>query len=310
VIKDKILVTGANGMLGRAVVRQFKAAQIEVEELTRAKVDLVDIYKTQSYFRKISPSLIVHCAAAVGGIKSSLANGSRYFIENTRIDQSVLISAKEVKVPKLIYVASSCMYPANVEHALKEEEVLSGPLEPTNEDYAISKIAGSRLTMAISKEEKLDWKVYVPSNLFGPYDNFDLNHGHLLASIIAKSIEAKHINSPYLEMWGSGTPKREFTHVDDFARWILESSNFLEKVPPILNVGYGKDFTVQEFYEKVLTSLDCSAQIIPNLRMPNGNMRKLMDSSIANSLGWSPKIDIDEGIESTIKWFIENRSGI
>ena len=303
--KQKVLVTGANGMLGRAVSKQFRVSGAEVIELTREKIDLVDSKGTLEYLEKFLPDLIVHCAAAVGGIKASIQMGSKFFIDNTRIDNSVLFAARQLRIKNFIYIASSCMYPANREHPLKEDEILSGPLEPTNEDYAITKIVGSRLTQAIGYEENLNWRVFIPSNLYGQYDNFNLNRAHLLAAIIRKSVEARRSNSHTIEMWGDGTPLREFTHIDDFSNWIVSSSKFLNLLPPFLNVGFGIDYSVREFYEKVLTALNWDAEIVPNLDVPNGNMRKLMDSTLAREFGWNPKISIEDGIKKTILWYCQ-----
>lgn len=304
----RVLVTGANGMLGRAVSKQFKESGAEVTELTREKVDLVKSKDTLEYLEQSSPDLIVHCAASVGGIKTAIQMGSKFLLDNIRIDHSVLFGARQLRIKNLIYIASSCMYPANRDKPLKEDEILSGPLEPTNEEYAITKIVGSRLTQAIGKEDNLNWRVFVPSNLYGQYDNFDPDRAHLLAAIIRKSTEVRKSQTHRIEMWGDGTPLREFTHVDDLSNWIVASSKFLENLPPLLNVGFGIDYSVRELYEKVLASLDWDAEIIPNLKVPNGNMRKLMDSTLARNFGWTPKISIEEGIKKTILWYDQNNS--
>ena len=304
-----VLVTGARGMLGSAISRKFVLEGKDVIEMTREKVDLLDAESTLDFISRKKPNLVVHCAAVVGGIKASVSMGSKYFIDNTRIDQSVLFASRKSEIKNLIYIASSCMYPANVNHPLKEQEILTGALEPTNEEYAIAKIVGSRLTQAIAKEDSLNWRVLIPSNLYGPNDNFDLGRAHLLAAIIRKGIEARELGLRTVEMWGDGTPRREFTHVDDFARWVYKSSLFLDKTPPVLNIGYGKDYSVREFYEFVLSALQLDVEIVPNPQMPNGNMMKLMDSSEAISLGWNPEITIERGILSTIDWYLANRKG-
>jgi len=206
----------------------------------------------------------------------------------------------------LIYIGSSCMYPANVDHSLKEDELLTGPLEPTNENYALAKLFGSRMTSSIAIEDDANWRVFVASNLYGPNDHFNTEKSHLLAAIISKAVSAKENNLKSIEMWGDGTPKREFTHVNDFADWIFDSSLFLERLPFILNTGAGQDYSVMDYYKKVLTTLNLDITVTSNLKMPNGNYRKLMDSTLARNFGWDPKINIDEGIKSTIKWYLEN----
>lgn len=305
----RVLVTGAKGMLGSAISRKFTLEGLDVIELTREKVDLLDAESTFDFINRSKPNLIVHCAAVVGGIQASISMGSKYFIDNTRIDQSVLFASRKSEIENFIYIASSCMYPANISHPLKEQEILTGPLEPTNEEYAIAKIVGTRLTQAIAKLDSRNWRVLIPSNLYGPNDNFDPGRAHLLAAIIRKGIEARELGLRTVDMWGDGTPRREFTHVDDFAQWVYRSSRFLEKTPPLLNIGYGRDYSVREFYEFVFSALEWDAEIVSNPQMPNGNMMKLMDSSEAISLGWKPEITIEQGILSTIDWYLANRKG-
>lgn len=219
----------------------------------------------------------------------------------------MLFAARSQGIKNLIYIGSSCMYPANVDHSLKEDELLSGPLEPTNENYALAKLFGSRMTSSIAIEDDVNWRVFVASNLYGPNDHFNSEKSHLLAAIISKAVHAKENNLSTIEMWGDGSPRREFTHVEDFADWIFNSSMFLERLPYILNTGIGKDYAVTDFYRKVLEALNLDVSITNNNDMPSGNYRKLLDSSIARKFEWNPKINIDEGIKSTIKWYLENR---
>ena len=307
---NKLLVTGANGMLGRSVCSQFKINGIEVIGLTRDHADLTNYNETLKILSKYQPDLVIHCAASVGGIKASIEHGAKFFLDNIRIDQSVLFSARELKINKLIYIGSSCMYPANVQYAMGEDEIGMGKLEPTNESYAIAKITGTRITQSIASEDNLNWRIFIASNLYGPFDNFDPDRAHLLASIIRKCVTAKKLGQTEIEMWGDGTPMREFTYVEDFSRWIVDASSKLSNLPPILNIGTGVDYSVREYYEKVLANLDYKAKIITNSKVPNGNTKKLMDSSLAIKYGWGPKVSIDEGIRSTIEWYLSNRMAI
>lgn len=302
-----VLVTGSNGMLGKAICNKFISEGIEVIGVTREKVDLRNSQNTLKFFSKYEINLIVHCAAIVGGIQANIKGGTKYFLENILIDNSVLFAARSQGIKNLIYIGSSCMYPANVDHSLKEDELLTGPFEPTNENYALAKLFGSRMTSSIAIEDDANWRVFVASNLYGPNDHFNTEKSHLLAAIISKAVSAKENNLKSIEMWGDGTPKREFTYVNDFADWIFDSSLFLEKLPFILNTGIGQDYSVMDYYKKVLTTLNLDLTVTSNLKMPNGNYRKLMDSTLARNFGWDPKIDIDEGIKSTIKWYLENR---
>jgi len=303
----RVLVTGSAGMLGKAVCKSLESPDIEIIKLTREKVDLRNSEDTFRFFSRHKPDLVVHCAALVGGISANVDGGSKYFLENIELDRSVLYSSRELKINDLIYVGSSCMYPANIDHPLKESEILTGALEPTNVNYALAKIVGLNITRSIATEDGLNWRVFVASNLYGPHDHFNPNRSHLLAAIIQKAIEAKENNSKTIEMWGNGEPRREFTYVDDFANWIALSSKLLNQLPIVLNTGIGIDYSVKEYYEKVLVALGLDVEITANPNKPSGNMRKLMDSSLAKEYGWLAPTDIDTGIAKTIDWYLKNR---
>jgi GDP-L-fucose synthase len=303
----RVLVTGSAGMLGKAVCKSLESPDIEIIKLTREKVDLRNSEDVFRFFSRNKPDLVVHCAALVGGIAANVDGGSKYFLENIELDRSVLYSSRELKINDLIYVGSSCMYPANIDHPLKESEILTGALEPTNANYALAKILGLNITRSIATEDSLNWRVFVASNLYGPHDHFDSDKSHLLAAIIQKAIEAKESNAKRIEMWGNGKPRREFTYVDDFANWIALSSKFLSQLPIVLNTGIGIDYSVREYYEKVLVALNLEVEITANPNKPSGNMRKLMDSSLAKEYGWLASTDIDTGIAKTIDWYLKNR---
>ena len=302
-----VVVTGANGMLGKTVCEKFKMEGFDVLEITREKVDLMDANKTLEYFSKYKIDLIVHCAAVVGGIQANIDGGTKFFTDNVRIDSSVLFAGRALGVENFIYIGSSCMYPANIDHPLKENDILTGALEPTNKNYALAKIFGAHLTTSIAIENNLNWRVFIASNLYGPNDHFGTDKSHLLSAVIKKSIEAKEKRETKIDMWGDGSPKREFTFVTDFADWIFNSSKILNKLPNVLNTGIGEDYSVIEYYNKVLNTIGYSCEVVANKSKANGNMRKLMDSSIAMKFGWSPKVGIDEGIKKTIDWYLINK---
>ena len=306
----RVLVTGSNGMLGKAVCRRFQSKNYELIESNRDKVDLTNSVETINFLHDNKPDLVVHCAALVGGIHANLAGGTKYFLENISIDNSVLNASRTIGVKDLIYIGSSCMYPGNIDFPLREADILSGSLETTNQNYALAKIFGTYLTRSIAVQDELSWRVFIASNLYGPNDHFDSEKSHLLAAIIRKGVEIKVNQGKCIEMWGDGTPQREFTYVEDFANWILISSEFLNKLPHILNVGIGVDYSVYDYYKKVLMALGLNIKIISNTKMPNGSKRKLMDSSLAKSFGWSPTTDIEEGIEKTVEWYLKNRFAI
>lgn len=304
----KILVTGANGMLGREVCKCLTNLKYEVVPISRKNLDLRDYKSTYETISKSRPFAIVHCAAVVGGIQANIEGGAKFLTDNLAIDTSVLKSAKELSIKNLVYIGSSCMYPANFNHALKENELLAGKLEVTNQNYALAKIIGSRIVECIAQENNFNWRIFIASNLYGPGDNFDFNKGHLVAAIIMKSIKAKAENT-FLEMWGDGTPRREFTYVEDFANWICTNLEKLEVLPLYLNLGSGFDLSVREYYEIILKLISYNGNIVANPNKPNGNIRKLMDSSEAKKYGWNPKTSLEDGLMKTIKWYEANVKG-
>lgn len=303
---SRVLVTGANGMLGKSVVNALISSNQQVITLTRKDVDLTDSAATYSFIEKSAPDVIIHCAALVGGIQANISGGGKFLLQNIAIDNSLLTAAKELQVKNLIYIGSSCMYPANRETALTEDQILTGPLESTNENYALAKIVGSRIVEAVALDYKYNWRTFIASNLYGPNDHFGSDKSHLLSAIITKAIEAQEKKTS-IEMWGDGEPRREFTFVDDFSEWISKSIDNLSSLPQYLNLGVGVDYTVKEFYQFVLDAIDYKTEIIPNPEKPNGNMRKLMDSSQAREYGWDPKTSIESGIMTTINWYKSNK---
>jgi GDP-L-fucose synthase len=302
---QRVLVTGSNGMLGKSVTSELIKLKYNVIPLARKDVDLLDKSSTKRFILNNYPDVIVHCAALVGGIQANISGGGRYLLENLAIDDSVLSAARELEIKNLIYIGSSCMYPANFPEPLTENQILSGTLEKTNENYALAKIIGSRIVEAVSLDENYNWRTFIASNLYGPYDHFGSEKSHLLSAIITKAIAAKE-NKSSIEMWGDGTPRREFTYVEDFAEWIGNSITNLGQLPQNLNLGFGEDYSVKEFYQLVLKEINYECEITKNLSKPNGNMRKLMDSSKAREFGWDPKTSIKKGISQTVNWYLSN----
>jgi len=241
----------------------------------------------------------------VGGIQANIDGGGRFLTENLEIDHSVIFSSKNLGIENFIYVGSSCMYPANRMEPLQISDLLTGPLESTNESYALAKLSGAKTVEAFDSMQNLNWKTFIASNLYGPGDHFEPARSHLLAAIILKVQIAKDLGSKQVEMWGDGKVRREFTYVIDFAKWIASSVSNLSKFPSLMNVGCGTDYTVQEFYKIVMRELNFQGELVADLSKPNGNARKLMDSSVATSLGWDPSTTINVGVRETSKWLLE-----
>ena len=302
----KVFLTGGRGMLGQHVRTQLKKFGHEVLSPTSNELNLLDAVATSEFIKKSRPDAIIHSAAVVGGIQANIDGGGRFLTENLAIDHSVIFGAKQSGVKNFIYIGSSCMYPANRQEPLQINDLLSGPLEPTNASYALAKITGAKAVEAFDCADGLNWKTFIASNLYGPGDHFEPSKSHLLAAIISKVNKANQERAEKIVMWGDGKVKREFTYVVDFAEWIASSISNLTSFPSLLNVGCGVDFTVQEFYEIAMKELQYEGKLEADLSKPSGNLRKLMDSSVAKSLGWSPSTSINEGISKTHKWLLES----
>lgn len=292
-------------MLGGHIKRELECEGHFVFAPTSSELDLRDSEATRDYLNKVAPDAVIHSAAVVGGIQANIEGGGRFLTENLEIDHSVIFNAKELEVENFIYIGSSCMYPANRQEPLQLQDLLSGPLEQTNASYALAKISGAKAVEAFDFSSGLNWKTFIASNLYGPGDHFEPRRSHLLAAIIAKVEEAKRMNYSEIVMWGDGEVKREFTYVEDFARWVAVSVTSLEKFPSMLNVGYGVDYSVRQFYEISMEVLGYQGKLTADTSKPNGNLRKLMDSTMARGLGWAPSTNIQDGILKTYKWYLE-----
>ena len=301
----KVFLSGGRGMLGGHIKRELEIEGHFVNAPTSSELDLRNSEATRDYLNKVAPDAVIHAAAVVGGIQANIDGGGRFLTENLEIDHSVIFNAKELEVENFIYIGSSCMYPANRQEPLQLQDLLSGPLEPTNASYALAKISGAKAVEAFDSSSGLNWKTFIASNLYGPGDHFEPRRSHLLAAIIAKVEEAKRMNYSEIVMWGDGQVKREFTYVEDFARWVAVSVTSLEKFPSMLNVGYGVDYSVRQFYEISMEILGYQGKLTADTSKPNGNLRKLMDSTMARDLGWAPSTNIQDGILKTYKWYLE-----
>lgn len=290
-------------MLGSSIISYLKSQSVITLCPTRQELNLENWIDTLQYIEHHQPDLIYHCAAKVAGIKSNMDGGSTFLTVNSNIDHNLLFAARAVKTSKLFYIASSCMYPANQDYALAESDLLMGQLEPTNASYALAKILGTKLTEGIAEQDGLNWVSIISSNLFGPGDNFLPDSSHLLASIIQKIDLAIRRGDKSIEVWGTGKVRREFTYVKDLARWLVEIGVAEVPLPRILNVGRGEDFTVDEWYEIVMSVFGVNLSLNHNLNQPDGNTRKLMDSSIARNYGWKAETQLELSLRETIDWY-------
>lgn len=304
----RVLITGAAGMLGSSLMKRFSSLDsFEVLGLSRQDLDLRDHDQLEFQIKSFKPEVIIHAAAKVGGIQANISNPLDFLATNLQMDTNVILTSLSNEVQNFVYIGSSCMYPRDFRQPLVESDVLQGPLEPTNEGYALAKITAAKLCEYASQTRNVNYKTIIPSNLYGPGDKFNSDSSHLLASVIRKIHEIKKSRSQKINVWGSGLARREFTYVEDLSEWISKSLHLLSKFPPLLNVGCGKDYSVNEFYLVALEALEVRADLEHDLSKPEGMRAKLMDSSLAMEMfNWNPSTDLKSGIQATYKWFVEN----
>lgn len=303
----KILLTGGTGMLGKAILRLSPFADKEVEIIapTRQDLNLLDKTAVRRYFKQHSFDMVIHTAAKVGGIKANILDPIGFMTENILISTHIIDEAYKAGIENFINLGSSCLYPRNHIRPLVEEEILSAPLEPTNEAYAIAKIAAVRLCSYITTQNKgYAYKSLIPCNLYGPDDNFDMETGHMVAAAMMKVHMAHRNGDSDVEIWGDGTVKREFLYVDDVARFILGSLNNIQYLPQDLNIGFGQDFSVNQYYRVIADVVGFKGKFVHNVNAPVGVTHKLMDISKAKEFGWAPSTDILEGLKETYTSFL------
>src|SRR6059058_3954096 len=305
---DKIFVAGHRGMVGSAVMRRLKTeAFSNLVTRERAQLDLTNESAVAKFFEQERPHIVLAAAAKVGGIKANNDYPVEFLVENLRIQNNVIRSAYENGVRKLLFLGSSCIYPKFAPQPILESTLLSGPLEPTNEAYAIAKIAGIKLCQAFSREYGANFISAMPTNLYGPNDNFDLETSHVLAALLRKAYQAKKSGARELVVWGTGTPRREFLHVDDCASACLY---LLEKYdsPEIINIGCGEDISIRELAELICDVVGFKGELAWDSTKPDGTPRKLLDVSRIHALGWRHRIGLREGIARTYEWFLEHEA--
>ena len=302
----KVYIAGHRGMVGSACWRALESAGYKnLVGKTSSELDLRDQKAVEHFITTEKPGAIIDAAARVGGILANDTYPYEFLMDNMLIQNNLIRSAHENNVPKFIFLGSSCIYPKFAPQPLKEEYLLTDSLEPTNEWYAIAKISGVKLIEALRKEYCRDYVSLMPTNLYGPNDNFDLESSHVLPAMIRKFHEAKINNNEAVILWGSGTPMREFLHVDDLAQAVIFAIE--NRLPEHLyNVGTGADVTIKELAETVQSITGHQGDIIWDSEKPDGTPRKLMDSSKTRKLGWSPDYNLKEGISNTYKWFLIN----
>lgn len=306
-LKDaKIYVAGSNGMVGSAIVRTLKAnGYSNIVVKSSKELDLKNQKAVFDFFSQEQPEYVFLAAAKVGGIHANNTYPATFIYDNIMIQSNVIQAAYEFNVKKLLFLGSSCIYPKFAPQPIKEEYLLTGSLEPTNEAYAIAKIAGLKMCQFYKQQYGCNFISAMPTNLYGINDNFNLQNSHVLPALLRKFIEAKQNNSSEVVVWGSGTPMREFLFVDDLAEacvFLMQNYNDAETV----NIGTGEDVTIKELAETIKKTVGFEGELVFDATKPDGTPRKLLDVSKINNLGWKHKVNLQQGIEKTLDWVTEN----
>lgn len=303
-----VFVAGHRGMVGQALLRRLSSENCKVVTATRDDLDLRRQETVERWIDRHRPDTVIIAAAKVGGILANDRSPADFIYDNLAIATNLIRAAYDARVEKLLFLGSSCIYPKFAPQPIAEDALLSGPLEPTNQWYAVAKIAGVKLCQAYRRQHGADFIAALPTNLYGPGDNFDLTNGHVLPALIRKAHEARLAGKDHIEVWGSGTPRREFLHVDDCADALVHLLKHHSAEEPV-NVGSGSDIAIGDLARLVCEVAGLSGAPVFDRTKPDGTPRKLLDSSTLAATGWAPSIDLRAGIETTWRWFLESRGG-
>ena len=305
---SRIFVAGHRGLVGSAIWRELlRQGFTNLLGRTRHEVNLLDPAAVQQFYAVAKPEFVFIAAAKVGGILANDQQPAEFLYENLQIQNHLIHGAYQAGVRKLLFLGSSCIYPKLAPQPLKEEYLLTGPLEPTNEWYAVAKIAGIKMCQAYRRQYGCDFISAMPTNMYGPNDNYDLQTSHVLPALIRKFHEAKTAQAPTVTCWGSGSPRREFLHADDFGRaCVFLMQRYSEE--QFINVGSGTDLTIKDLAEAVRHAVGCQSDIVWDTTKPDGTPRKLMDSSRLLALGWKPEVDLAKGIRFAYEDFLKRKS--
>ena len=301
-----ILIAGATGLAGSAIYRELIKVGEKVVGISSKDVDLLDRKATFEYLKNLKPKVVIDAAAKVGGISANNNFPVEFLSENIQIQTNLMDGSHNSGVQKFVFLASSCVYPKSCPQPIKEEYVLTGPLEPTNSAYAMAKLSGIELIKSYRRQFGHKWISVMPTNLYGPSDNFDLESSHVFPALIRKFVDAKHSGAESVTLWGSGKPRREFLHVDDLAKAIivcLEKYNSDQQI----NIGTGIDLTIKELSTKIAKSVGFDGEVNWDTNREDGTPQKVLDIKKISDLGWKPSISLDEGIDLTVEWYLKNK---
>ena len=315
----KVFVAGHKGMVGSAICRLIENSEhYELLTAPRDKLDLLSQIKVQKFLKKENPDIVIQAAAKVGGIYANNTFPAQFIFENLQIQNNIINGSHLADIQSLLFLGSSCIYPKLVKQPMSEDMLLAGKLESTNEPYAIAKIAGIKLCESYNRQYGRDYRSIMPSNLYGPGDNFHPDKSHVLPALIRRFHQAKKNEDSQVIVWGSGKPKREFLHVDDLASASLhilnipfdEYINYISPMQSHINVGSGQDISISELAEAIMNVVGFEGQIIFDTSKPDGVPQKLMNIDLLNRLGWNQKISLKKGLDSTYQWFLQNQNNL
>ncbi len=302
----KILLTGSRGMVGCNIIEHSGAHNHVILSPTSTELNLLDAESVQNYISVNKPDMVIHAAGIVGGIQANMAQPVKFLVDNMQMGLNILMSAKVCGVKKFMNLGSSCMYPRDASNPLSEDLILKGELEPTNEGYAIAKVASTRLCEYINREDKSYlFKTVIPCNLYGKYDKFDSEHSHMIPAVIRKINDAKKQNEKTVEIWGDGLARREFMYAVDFANFVYYAIDHFETMPQNINVGLGHDYTVNEYYQKIAKVVGYEGSFTHDLSRPTGMQQKLIDDTKLKDFGWKCQTTLDQGIQQAYDYFLE-----
>jgi GDP-L-fucose synthase len=305
----RILITGASGLVGRNIVEKL-APLFGLHTPGLDEFNLLNYQQIHDYIGKLNPDLIIHCAGLVGGIQANVERPLQFLVENFELGKNVIIAAKENNIRRLLNLGSSCMYPRNAPNPLREDMILTGELEPTNEGYAIAKIAVQRLCSYVNRQYSgFQYKTLIPCNLYGRWDKFDPKEAHLIPAAIRKVHEAMQDRKDLVEIWGTGKARREFMYAGDLADFVSFAIDRFDELPEIMNVGLGHDYSIDEYYQSVASVLGFRGRFEHDLSKPEGMKQKVVDISFLRRFGWAPKVTLEEGIRFTYEFYLEQSSG-
>ena len=301
----KILLTGANGLVGKNILEHPTAKNFEFLSPTSQELNLLDAQQVNRYLFDYKPDIVIHSAGIVGGIQANIAHPVKFLVENMQMGLNIIMAAHKAGIKNFINLSSSCMYPRDAKNPLSEELILKGELEPTNEGYALAKAASTRLCEYINREDSsYVYKTVIPCNLYGRHDKFDPSHSHMIPSVIKKIADAKKIGKQVIDIWGDGLARREFMYAGDLADFIFYAIPNFEAMPQNINVGLGHDYTINEYYQVVSKVIGFDGEFSHDLSKPVGMKQKLIDDAKLRKFGWQHLSSLEEGITNTYQYYI------